>query len=601
MTPWQKRARLVLARVAIGVIASSPTPCGRAKSRRRRSRSSASIPTVDRRDRRRRCHPVKGGDAGHPRRVQEPDHQQGRRDQASRRQDHRRQPRGPQLHRHRQGSVRRPAEQLVRRARRRQARDQRRPDRAPASRPPTSTPRRSCACPAPVKFKRGRMSGSGVGFTYDEQRDTMWILDKADVKFAAEGNAGADGLHRRRVRLRAPRSLHALRADAAHGSRRPADRRRPNRTVRLFPDRDEPDYLELRGGSKVTGGPNDKRAAARCPRATSTSTTPTTAARCRTRRSPATPRSSWRRSRAATGQQLAGEFMDIGLEPDGSVRSLSTRDASPSTLPATKDTAARTIRSTALAAAGNAQGLDQMKFSEGVEYREAATKTQGARIAQGARRSRRSSTRRPARCRRRASPATSISPTARCARSATTRPTTSTAGTLALTGKEITPEISDESLTLLRRSDRRHARSAQDGREGQRAQHAAAAEEAGRQRARRPSGPALLGDKEPVNILSDDADLRRSRARRPSTPGRRGCSRAHTIDQRRQADARRDQRRPHRDRQGGHQPADREQAGRAAAQAEADDRPRRDASPTPTRRAWRPTRPARSSTASRAT
>ena len=83
----------------------------------------------------------------------------------------------------------------------------------------------------------------------------------------------------------------------------------------------------------------------------------------------------------AAGQKLAGNFMDIGLEPDGSVRSLSTRDNVTATLPATKDTAARTIRSTALTAAGNAQGLNRMIFSEGVEYREAATKTQGARIA----------------------------------------------------------------------------------------------------------------------------------------------------------------------------------------------------------------------------
>ena len=39
-------------------------------------------------------------------------------------------------------------------------------------------------------LEAGRMTGSGIGFTYDEQLDTMWILDKADVKFAAEGNAG---------------------------------------------------------------------------------------------------------------------------------------------------------------------------------------------------------------------------------------------------------------------------------------------------------------------------------------------------------------------------------------------------------------------------
>ena len=44
--------------------------------------------------------------------------------------------------------------------------------------------------PGDVKFSRGRMTGSGVGFTYDEQRDTMWILDRADIKFAADKTAG---------------------------------------------------------------------------------------------------------------------------------------------------------------------------------------------------------------------------------------------------------------------------------------------------------------------------------------------------------------------------------------------------------------------------
>ena len=91
--------------------------------------------------------------------------------------------------------------------------------------------------------------------------------------------------------------------------------------------------------------------------------------------------SSSRPKQGTAGQRLSGNFMDIGLEPDGSVRSLSTRDNVTATLPATKDTPARTIRSTALTAAGNAQGLNQMTFTEGVEYREAATKTQGARIA----------------------------------------------------------------------------------------------------------------------------------------------------------------------------------------------------------------------------
>ena len=79
--------------------------------------------------------------------------------------------------------------------------------------------------PGPVKFARGRMSGTGVGFTYDEQRDTLWILDQAVVHFAAEGAAAGDRPDGRRLRLRPPRSLHALRADHAHGARGPDHRR----------------------------------------------------------------------------------------------------------------------------------------------------------------------------------------------------------------------------------------------------------------------------------------------------------------------------------------------------------------------------------------
>src|SRR6188472_4100793 len=92
--------------------------------------------------------------------------------------------------------------------------------------------------PGPVTFKRGRMTGSGIGFTYDEQRDTMWILDKADVKFAAEGNAGAMaftsgtfGYARRDRYMHLEKTLNIDREgqqiDATES------------TVRLFADRDE--------------------------------------------------------------------------------------------------------------------------------------------------------------------------------------------------------------------------------------------------------------------------------------------------------------------------------------------------------------------------
>jgi lipopolysaccharide transport protein LptA len=192
--------------------------------------------------------------------------------------------------------------------------------------------------------------------------------------------------------------------------------------------------------------------------------------------------------------------MDIGLEPDGSVRSVSTRDNVTATLPATKDTAARTIRSTSMTAAGNAQGLDRMVFSEGVEYREAATKAQGARIAKAK------------------SLEASLDPSAGTLQDArfagnfefTDGPMRAlsndarynvTAGTLALSGKEITPEIRDESMTLLAEGidvtlEPRKMVAKGNVRSTLLPPAKAAAGAAATKR------PALLGDKDPVNILS---------------------------------------------------------------------------------------------------
>jgi LPS export ABC transporter protein LptC/lipopolysaccharide transport protein LptA len=352
--------------------------------------------------------------------------------------------------------------------------------------------------PGAVTFKRGRMSGTGIGFTYDEQRDTMWILDKADIKFAAEGTAGAMaftagafGFARRDRYMRLEKTLHIDREgqqiDATES------------TVRLFPDRDEPDYLELRGGSKITGGPGDK--ALRSMSANDINID--YADDGRTMRNATLAGNGaieLKPQQGATGQRLSGNFMEIGLEPDGSVRSLSTRDAVTAVLPATKDAPARTIRSTALTAAGNAHGLSQMTFSEGVEYREAATKTRGARIAKAKSLD------------ARLDPAAGTLLDARFSGNfdfvdgpmralSNDAVYNVVAGTLALTGKDITPEIKDESLTLLASTidvtlDPRKMLA----KGNVRSTLLPPKKPAGNVQATR--RPALLGDKEPVNILS---------------------------------------------------------------------------------------------------
>ncbi|MBY0494253.1 MAG: LPS export ABC transporter periplasmic protein LptC [Cyanobacteria bacterium] len=352
--------------------------------------------------------------------------------------------------------------------------------------------------PGAVTFKRGRMSGSGIGFSYDEQRDTMWILDQADVKFAAEGHAGAMaftagafGFARRDRYMRLEKTLHIDREgqqiDATES------------TIRLFPDRDEPDYLELRGGSRITGGPNDKALKAMA----ATDINIDYADDGRTMKNATLAGNAvidLRPQQGTAGQKLSGNFMDLGLEPDGSLRSLSTRDNVTAVLPATKDAPTRTIRSTALTAAGNTHGLHQMSFTEAVEYREAATKTQGARVVKArtleARLNPEAGTLQVARF------IGNFDFTDGPMRAISNDATYDVAaGTMAMTGKDITPEIRDESLTLLAETiDLTLDPRKMIAKGNVRSTLLPPKKPAGNAPATK--RPALLGDKEPVSILS---------------------------------------------------------------------------------------------------
>lgn len=224
--------------------------------------------------------------------------------------------------------------------------------------------------PGEVRFSQGRMTGSGIGFTFDEQRDVMWILDRADVRFAATETLGAAaftsgtfGYARRDRYMRFEKTMHMER----DGQVIDAD----SAMVRLFADRDESDYVELRNGSRIAGS--------------GTSALKTMVARDINLDYMEDGRTLQNATLAGNGeievankgggvQTLAGDFMDIGMDPDGSVRHVSTRDRVVVTLPATKTAAARTIRSNALVATGSAAGIREMKFSEGVEYREPGPK-----------------------------------------------------------------------------------------------------------------------------------------------------------------------------------------------------------------------------------
>lgn len=232
----------------------------------------------------------------------------------------------------------------------------------------------------PVTFNRGRMSGSGVGFTYDKQTDRLWLLDQAKVRIAPEGDApgmevesGSAGHSRAERYMRFERGMRMTREGQIVEAN--------ESTVFLLPDRDEPDRIELRGNAKVTG-------------ATGTGSVEGMQAQDinldyaedgRTLNQAVLSGESsikLRRADGSAGQQLTGAWIDVSLAPDGAVTHIASRDNVRVTLPASADAPARTVTAAVIDGTGEAGfGLKQMTFDEGVEYREEPLKGGAGRVA----------------------------------------------------------------------------------------------------------------------------------------------------------------------------------------------------------------------------
>ena len=234
--------------------------------------------------------------------------------------------------------------------------------------------------PGPVQFTRGRMAGAGIGFTFDEQRNTVWLLDQAVVRFAPDGAAGpmdiasgAAGFARGERYMRFERGVRMTR----NGQIIEAD----DATVYLFPDRDEPDTIELRGNARITGG--EGMGALRVMRARDINLDYADDGRTLQQATLAGKSAIELAGQAAApGQRLSGEFITLDLLADGSIKNLASRDNVVVTLPAEKDAPARTIRAAQLNGSGApGQGLTAMKFQDNVEFREAAARDRGARVA----------------------------------------------------------------------------------------------------------------------------------------------------------------------------------------------------------------------------
>ena len=226
--------------------------------------------------------------------------------------------------------------------------------------------------PGPMTFAKGRMSGSGVGATYDQQRNVLWLLDQAKVDVAADPKGGSGAIHvtsKSAGMARADHYMKFLGGSHMDGEGHVIDA--DESTAYLTPDDERVTRMELRGNSRIVGkpggsGPQDMRAK---------DIDLTYAENGRTLQSAhlvenASIQLPGEQGKAA--RRISGKGIDVALAPDGStVTNLTANERVQVDLPPDGDLPSRRIRSASLIATGApGQGIQAATFTGDVEYRE---------------------------------------------------------------------------------------------------------------------------------------------------------------------------------------------------------------------------------------
>jgi lipopolysaccharide export system protein LptA len=224
--------------------------------------------------------------------------------------------------------------------------------------------------PGAVAFRRGRMQGTGVGATYDFNRDVLWLLDRAHINVVADdkgqgaldATAGAAGLARTAHYLKLERSGHI------DGEGRVIDA--DTITIQLTEDDQRVRMLELRGNSRISGsggGSGPEAMSARDIDLTYGDDGRTLQHSTLTENAVVgLP------GEGKAGSRIAGKTIDIAMSPDGkTVTSLNASENVQVDLPPDGDGPAKQIRSATLSAVGApGTGLQHATFGGKVDYRE---------------------------------------------------------------------------------------------------------------------------------------------------------------------------------------------------------------------------------------
>lgn len=226
--------------------------------------------------------------------------------------------------------------------------------------------------PGDVTFKRGRMSGTGVDFTYDKNRDQIGLTDKTNITIAADPKgegattitAGSALLARKDKFASFERSVHIVRTDQVIDA--------DSAVADLTEDEKHITGLELVGAARITmTGAAPGGLSGLSGDVINLTYLPNTE---RLQRASLAGTSALRLAgdKGSPEKTLSANSLDVELAPDGAtVMALTAHDQVVFDLPAPKGQASKNIRSASLVGTGDAQGgLKAAVFTDNVEYRE---------------------------------------------------------------------------------------------------------------------------------------------------------------------------------------------------------------------------------------
>lgn len=223
--------------------------------------------------------------------------------------------------------------------------------------------------PGEITFEKGRMTGGGVGMTYDQRQDILSLSERSRVTMTDEEGAvtlnftsGSSVIDRTIDSLALTGEVHVLRgeqafiADAAN--------------ARLTPNEDAVTFIELRGSASVEGGSGALDAMTARDIDLDYTDDGETLERVVLNGEAAVALAA---QNGVPGRQLAGETLNLELSHDGALTRATGKDRVQLLLPASEDTPARSVKATLLDAIGEpGKGLTSARFTDNVEYREEA-------------------------------------------------------------------------------------------------------------------------------------------------------------------------------------------------------------------------------------